>query len=111
MKSLAISHLTSTLYSSSSDKYIRSWNLLTGEQLKTFKGHSRGVEDLALDETETFLFSASSDSNIKKWNVKTGEVLQVFKGHSTNVYALKIFDEEMWTGNFVIEICKLSYLY
>ena len=66
--------------------------------MQTFKGHSRGIGDLAFDETETFLFSASSDGDIRKWDAKTGECLQVFKGHLTSVYALKIIDEEMWTG-------------
>ncbi len=95
-----ISQTTSILYSGSSDKFIRSWNLATGEQLQIFKGHSRGIEDLVFDESETFLFSASSDSHIRKWNVKTGECLQVFKGHLTSVYSLKILEEEMWTGKY-----------
>ena len=100
MKSVVISRSTSILYSGSSDKFIRSWDLVTGEQLQTFQGHSRGIEDLVFDETETFLFSASSDRHIRRWNVKTGECLQVFEGHLTSVYSLKILDEEMWTGNY-----------
>ncbi|CAB4442050.1 unnamed protein product [Rhizophagus irregularis] len=99
VKSLAISHFASILYSGSSDNFIYSWNLVTGEQLQKFKGHSRGIEDLALDETETFLFSASSDGYIRKWNANTGECSHVFKGHLTSVYALKIFNEEMWTAS------------
>ena len=110
MKSLAVSHFASTLYSGSSDKFICSWNLITGEQLQIFKGHSRGIEDLALDETETFLFSASSDGHIRKWNAKSGECLQVFAGHLTSVYALKIFNEEMWTGKYSDSLLCLKFV-
>ncbi|CAG8689906.1 22629_t:CDS:2 [Dentiscutata erythropus] len=99
VKSLAISHKTSTLFSGSSDKQIRSWNLLTGEPLKVFKKHTRGIEDLTFDEGEAFLFSASSDGHIIKWNPLSGECLQIFEGHLTSVYALKVFDEEMWTAS------------
>jgi COMPASS component SWD3 len=108
---LAISRFASTLYSGSSDKFIYSWNLVTGEKLQTFKGHSRGIEDLALDETEDFLFSASSDGHIRKWNAKTGECLHVFEGHLTSVYALKIFNEEMWTGTYSVFISTKELLF
>lgn len=111
MKSITVSQIHSTLFSGSSDKTIRSWNLLTGESLNVFKGHTRGIEDLALDEGETFLYSASSDGLIMKWNPLTAECLQVFKDHLTSIYCLKIVEEEMWTGNFLLHIFIYLYLY
>ncbi|CAG8573266.1 6781_t:CDS:2 [Racocetra fulgida] len=72
--------------------------------------HTRGIEDLTFDEKETFLFSASSDGLIIKWNPLSGECLQIFEGHLTSVYALKVFDEEMWTEQTVQEEKSSSML-
>ncbi|CAG8492357.1 10820_t:CDS:2 [Acaulospora colombiana] len=99
VKSLAISNTRSKLYSGSSDKDIRSWDLITGEPLQVFKGHTRGIEDLAFDEGENFLYSASSDRLVMKWDPLTAKCLQVFEGHLTSIYALQIFDDEMWTAS------------
>jgi len=53
------------MFSGSSDKHIRKWDLRTGKSLQVIEGHSRGIEDLKVHKDH--LYSASSDSTIKKW--------------------------------------------
>ncbi|CAG8826473.1 26609_t:CDS:2, partial [Racocetra persica] len=47
------------LFSGSQDPYIRVWDLLTFQQIKTLSGHTGGILCLSLSEDYTMLFSSS----------------------------------------------------
>ena len=108
------------LVSGSADASIILWNVESGEKLHTFRGHTRGVLDLAVDPTTTsappgaehdrlsiVLFSAGSDREIRRWCIgedhsTTGEtetdtsILQ----HETSVYNLRFdADDDLWTAS------------
>ena len=77
---------------------IRMWNPLTGEIIRTFRGHSRLVTSTAVSPRSNLLASGSSDQTIKLWNLDTGELLATLRGHSATVESLA-FNRE---GNILI---------
>lgn len=80
--SVAPSFDSQTIVSSSGDKTIKVWNLLTGELLRTISGNTDYVLDVALASGDRTLVSSSyaSDNAIHTWNLPTGELRSsVFK--------------------------------
>ncbi|KAG5506696.1 hypothetical protein GH5_05909 [Leishmania sp. Ghana 2012 LV757] len=69
------------------------WNLQSGDLIKSYKGHLRAVNSVALSSDDSLLASASEDSVCKIWNLSTlasprmREVVPrcVFTGHSLAV--------------------------
>jgi len=66
-----------TLASGSGDKTIQLWNLVTGEQIRTFPseryantGHSHWVNSVAISSDGKTLVSGSDDKTIKIWRLK-----------------------------------------
>ena len=62
------------LFTASSNKSIKLWDLKTGKALRTFKGHSDLISDIVLFNNET-LISSSVDGSIRFWNIETGDLL------------------------------------
>ena len=87
------------LYSCSTDKIICCSDLDTGKLVKTFQGHTRPVEDLAISPDGSMMYSASSDGTIRKWDTASGTQLEVLDGHETSVYKLyPIWSEDtLWS--------------
>lgn len=56
---------------------IRRWDIVTGECLMVFNGHTCTATSLAVVDAQRFL-SGSCDETVKLWNVATGECLQTF---------------------------------
>ncbi len=53
----------------SDDKTVRIWNLATGEDIYTFKGHQGAVFAIDYSPDGQVLVSASADKTIRKWQV------------------------------------------
>jgi WD40 repeat protein len=96
IKSLLISR--GTLFTASSDKTIQHHDLATGNVISIFKGHTRGVECLAMDGEGEVLFSGSSDCSIRRWDVASDVCLGVMDGHVTSVYSLFYHDGNLWSS-------------
>jgi WD40 repeat protein len=64
------------LASSSEDRVVRLWDVLTGAQLKTLRGHSSLVGSVAFSPDGEVLASGSSDKTVRLWNVRTGTELE-----------------------------------
>ncbi|MFS0520278.1 WD40 repeat domain-containing protein, partial [Nostoc sp. UIC 10607] len=54
----------------SNDKTLKLWNLETGEDERTFNGHSDSVNAVALTSDGKRVISASSDKTLKLWNLE-----------------------------------------
>jgi WD40 repeat protein len=106
IKALLISR--GTLFTASSDKTIQHSDLSSGAVIKIMKGHTRGVECLAMDDNGEVLFSGSSDCSIRRWDVKTGVCLGVMDGHVTSVYSLVFNDGNLWSSKNMIRLTKLA---
>ncbi len=90
VRSVAISPDGKTLTSSSYDKTIKLWNLVTGKQIRTFTGHSNWVYSVAISPDGKTLASGSSDKTIKLWNLATGEQIRTLTGHSEGIISVAI---------------------
>ena len=55
------------------DKTIKVWDLETGREVLTLRGHTQSVRSLVLSADGKRLFSGSDDSTIKVWDLETGE--------------------------------------
>jgi WD40 repeat protein len=69
--------------SGSEDATIELWNL-SGQQIKTWKGHDKPVTAVRFSPDGQTIASASQDSTIKLWN-RQGQLLKTFKGHKRAV--------------------------
>nr|WP_322678050.1 trypsin-like peptidase domain-containing protein [Nostoc sp. DedQUE03]MDZ7973366.1 trypsin-like peptidase domain-containing protein [Nostoc sp. DedQUE03] len=88
--SVAISADGKTLTSGSGDGTIKIWNLATGQEIRTFKGHSDEVTSVAFSPDGRTLASGSLDKTIKIWNPNTGKVLRILQGNSRRVHSIAI---------------------
>ncbi|NJO31482.1 MAG: protein kinase [Richelia sp. SL_2_1] len=64
------------------------WNPITGEKIRTFRGHSQLITSTAVSSQGNLLASGGSDKTIKLWNLQTGELLTTLRGHSGKIESL-----------------------
>ena len=58
----------------------RLWDIETGQILRVFTGHTRGLT--CLFWSGELIATGGNDRTIRVWNVHTGECLRVLEGHS-----------------------------
>lgn len=80
--------LRGILASGSWDKTIKLWNLSTGREIRTLKGHKHIILSVAFSPDSSTLASGSQDKTIKVWNLLTGEVIHTLKNHSDRVNSI-----------------------
>jgi WD40 repeat protein len=62
---------------------IRVWQVVDGQQLLTFQGHSNWVSSIAFSpDGQLLAVTGSSDSTVKLWEISTRQCLRTFQGHS-----------------------------
>lgn len=72
----------------SADSVVRLYDLNTGEETRSFRGHSGAVRHLAFEPTNQFLHTASIDGTSRVWDLPTGDQLaQVISTNSGWVVA------------------------
>jgi predicted NACHT family NTPase len=75
------------------DGRVRLWNVITGKELLTLRGHSSGVNSVAWSGDSLTLASGSDDNTVKLWNVQTGNCVRTLEGHSSGVMSVA------WSGD------------
>ncbi len=73
------------LASASPDKKIKVWDMGTGQQLLTLKGHPEPVRSLAWSPDGQRLASASGDQTVRVWDLASGQEALCFQGHRGEV--------------------------
>ncbi|MDB9314152.1 hypothetical protein PN462_13655, partial [Spirulina sp. CS-785/01] len=63
--------------SGSGDNTLKVWDMQTGKELRTLRGHSDWVYAVAVTP-EGQVISGSVDNTLKVWDMQTGEVLTTF---------------------------------
>ncbi len=90
MRDVAFTHDGGHIVSIGDDAPIHLWSAFTGEKIRSFAGHKRGGEALAVHPDGERLFSAGRDKTLRVWHLWTGEQLAVFEGHTGGVTAVAI---------------------
>jgi WD40 repeat protein len=57
-----------------SDSTVKIWDVLTGRDVRTLKGHRYAVHAIAISPDGQILASGSSDQTVKLWNLRTGQL-------------------------------------
>ena len=76
--------------SASEDKTLKVWDMETGHELRTLRGHTGGVHGVALSGHGRLAVSASEDKTLKVWEVETGRELQTLTGHGAYVWGVAL---------------------
>jgi WD40 repeat protein len=66
------------------------WDLETGAQLRTLRGHTDDVTTIALTPDGDLLVTGSADTTIKVWDLNAGKELLTLRGHTRQVTGLAI---------------------
>ena len=94
-----------TLASGSWDGTVRLWEVSTGIHLRTFRGHSGFVLNVAFSPDGQTLASGSQDSTVRLWEVATGKHLRTLERHTRSVWSVSISPDGQilasgsWDGN------------
>ncbi|MBW4645207.1 MAG: serine/threonine protein kinase [Goleter apudmare HA4340-LM2] len=76
--------------SGSDDNTIKIWDLNQRQKIRTLKGHSGWVYDVAISPDGQTVVSGSNDKTIKIWDLNTGEEVRTLTGHRGLISAVAI---------------------
>ncbi|CAO3637967.1 unnamed protein product [Mucor hiemalis] len=88
----------SILVTGSRDRYLKIWDIKSGQLKHTLESHTGSV--LCLQFDDQYLITGSSDSTLIVWNVHTGEKIKSLIGHGESVLNVKM------RGNTVVSCSK-----
>ncbi|MBI3722072.1 MAG: WD40 repeat domain-containing protein, partial [Fimbriimonas ginsengisoli] len=69
------------------------WDVHSGQRIKTFRSHIRGIQRLSFDPKHTRLMSTGKDDVLKIYNLKTGKDEHTILGKGANFYGA-MFDRK-----------------
>jgi WD40 repeat protein len=87
--SVAISPDSQTI-ASGGNSIIKLWNVATGQEVTSLKGHTKNVNVVAISPNGQTLVSGSDDYTIKIWNLSTKKLIHTLQSHTDSVHALAI---------------------
>ena len=95
---VAISPDGKTVLSGSEDKTIKWWDMETGKEIKTFRGHDDYIKSVVFSPDGQTMVSGSDDKTIKSWDLESGREICTLKGHEGIINCI-VFSPE---GNTII---------
>ncbi len=69
----------------SDDRTLRLWDIASGSCLRTFEGHTEGINSVCLSLDNRWALSGSKDHTLKLWDVNTGECVHCFDDQMSQV--------------------------
>jgi WD40 repeat protein len=79
--------------SASRDMTIRIWEVSTGFNVRTIKGHPEWVRRARPDYTGAFVVSCSNDQTVRVWSFADGTEKHVMRGHTHVIEELAVAPE------------------
>lgn len=93
VKAIHFSNDGTEFLSSGYDRYIRLWDLETGQARGTFSNRKMGYDVKFYPNDNNIFLVAASDNKIYQWDVRTGEVCQEYNYHLQPCNTINFFDE------------------
>ncbi|MBP87596.1 MAG: hypothetical protein CMJ64_12870 [Planctomycetaceae bacterium] len=75
------------------DKYVRTFDLATGEAVRRFEGHTHHVLSVSWQGNGQVLASAGADKVVKIWNANTGDQTRTIAGFNKQVTSLRFIGD------------------
>jgi WD40 repeat protein len=72
------------------DKTARLWDETTGQQVRSFTGHTDGVSSVAFSSDGRFVLTGSGDKTARLWDAGTAQLIRTFAGHDDGVTSVAI---------------------
>nr|KIR46574.1 WD-repeat protein [Cryptococcus bacillisporus CA1280] len=88
--------------SASYDRILRSWDIETGKQLRTFSGHGQSTLAIAYDSTGNTIASGSKDKHVRLWDAVGGVCTNTMTDCLGEIASVE-FDDE---GKYLLVGCK-----
>jgi tetratricopeptide (TPR) repeat protein len=85
---LAFSPDGKQLAAASEDLTVTVWDVTSGQQQLTLRGHARPAREVAFSPDGQRLASASFDRTIKLWDLATSQEILTLRGHKLGVFAV-----------------------
>jgi len=64
------------------------WDIVTGQQIRVFAGHTSTIESVAFSPDGRFVLTGSLDRTARLWNAASGEQIRSFTGHTGGVWSV-----------------------
>ncbi len=77
------------LASGAADKFLKVFNIETGEHVRSYEGHTHHVMDVSWKGDRTSLVSAGADNVLKVWDAETGEQRRTISTHKKQVTSVE----------------------
>ena len=82
--------------SGSVDQTLKLWDVSSGREIRTFKGHRRAVSSVAFSPDAQLALSGSYDRTLKLWDVSSGREIRAFEGHTNFVESVAFSPDGRW---------------
>ncbi|MDZ8139914.1 MAG: hypothetical protein RM049_32270, partial [Nostoc sp. DedQUE04] len=89
------------IISGSWDNTLKVWNLETGEELYTLKGHTNSVQAVAVTPDGKRIISGSWDNTLKVWSLKKGKNIITIQAHTSPLTSLAVAGEASGRVHFL----------
>ena len=86
------------LLSGAADKFVKIFDVQSGQKIRSFEGHTHHVLDVSWQADGKSIVSAGGDNVIKYWNVETGDQTQTIGGFAKQVTSVQF----PGTGNEIV---------
>jgi WD40 repeat protein/serine/threonine protein kinase len=78
------------------DGTVKLWNATTDRVVRTFAGHTGGIEDVAFSPDGTRVLSSSADKTVKVWNVSSGSAVRTLGPFAFDVTQVAFSPDGKW---------------
>jgi WD40 repeat protein len=73
---------------------LKLWNFKNGDCVKTFEGHTDGVNSVSFSQDDKLVISGSEDETLKLWNFQTGKSVKALQGHTEPVLSVSFSKDD-----------------
>jgi hypothetical protein len=70
------------------DSTIKIWEVASGRELFTLRGHKNGIWDLAFNQDGSVLASSGQDKTIRLWSTTTGKQINLLSGPNGGIWSI-----------------------